>query len=158
MVLSWSSILANRSLPRSSPAKRARCVLPTNAIHYLTNCTRALGFFGSLRLQIRACAQTLFFTQKSEPKRSMRFTTPSIASAGGSVCACEKYSFPQPDSPSLLLFRRPPPSLRSTFSSGCRGMGEGPRLLDSSSREGDANAHNPKQVPSMSARAIEPFS
>jgi hypothetical protein len=27
----------------------SRCVLPTNATHYLTNCTRARGFFGSLR-------------------------------------------------------------------------------------------------------------
>lgn len=104
------------------------------------------------------CVQPQFFTQKSEPKRSMRFTTPSIASAGGSVFACEKYSFPQPDSPSLLLFRRPPPSLRSTFPSGCRGMGEGPRSSDSSSREGDANAHDPKQVPQMIARALELFS
>jgi len=31
----------------------SRCVLPTNATHYLTNCTRARGFLGSLRF--RSC-------------------------------------------------------------------------------------------------------
>jgi len=88
-----------------------RCVLPTNATHYLTNCTRARGFLGSLRKNLSI---------SSEPKRSMRFTTPSIASAGDSVFASEKYSFPKPDVPSLLLFRHPPLRRDSIFSNGYR--------------------------------------
>jgi len=63
-----SSILANQSFSRSSPAKRARCVLPTNAIHYLTNCTRALGFFGSLRLQLTLARQPCFSLRSRSQK------------------------------------------------------------------------------------------
>lgn len=43
------------------PIRRTpRCVLPTNATHYLTNCTRALRFFGSLVLRLA----TLFGAEK----------------------------------------------------------------------------------------------
>jgi len=73
-------------------------VLPTNATHYLTNCTRARGFSGSLGKNL-----SIF----SEPERSMRFTTPSIASAEDSVFAFEKYSFPKPEILSPLLFSSP---------------------------------------------------
>jgi len=86
-------------------------VLPTTATHYLTNCTRARGFPGSLRKNL-----SIF----SGPERSMRFTTPSIASAGESVFAFENYSFPKPDVPSPLLFRHPPLRFDSIFSNGYR--------------------------------------
>lgn len=43
------------------PIRRTpRCVLPTNATHYLTNCTRALRFLSSLVL----CLATLFGAEK----------------------------------------------------------------------------------------------
>jgi hypothetical protein len=73
-------------------------VLPTNAIHYLTNCTRARGFPGSLRKNLATF---------SEPRRSMRFTTPSIASAGEPVFAIRELFVPEAWFPSLLLFRHP---------------------------------------------------
>jgi len=86
-------------------------VLPTNATHYLTNCTRARGFPGSLRKNLATF---------SEPRRSMRFTTPSIASAEKPVFGSEKYSFPKPWFPSPLLFRHPPLRFDSIFSNGYR--------------------------------------
>jgi len=45
----------------------------------------------------------------------MRFTTPSIASAGESVFAFEKYSFPKPELSSPLLFSSPASALRFHF-------------------------------------------
>jgi hypothetical protein len=50
-----------------------------------------------------------------QPRRSMRFTTPSIASAGESVFASEKYSFPKPEFPSRLLVSSPASALRFHF-------------------------------------------
>jgi hypothetical protein len=61
------------SVALENSGETSRCVLPTNATHYLTNCTRARGSLGSLGKNL-----SIF----SEPRRSMRFTTPSIASAG----------------------------------------------------------------------------
>lgn len=93
-------------------------MLPTTATHYLTNCTRARGFPGSVRIGIATCpvrnviSRSLFPSRISQPRRSMRFTTPSIASAGESVFAFENYSFPKPDVPSLLLFSSPASALR----------------------------------------------
>jgi hypothetical protein len=45
----------------------------------------------------------------------MRFTTPSIASAGESFFALEKCSFPKPEFPSLLLVSSPASALRFHF-------------------------------------------
>jgi len=51
----WFAILANRSSESFDPSvlghsgETSRCVLPTNATHYLTNCTRARGFPGSVQ-------------------------------------------------------------------------------------------------------------
>jgi len=61
-------------------------VLPTNATHYLTNCTRARCSLGSLGKNLATF---------SEPRRSMRFTTPSIASAGESVFAFREVFVPE---------------------------------------------------------------
>jgi len=101
-------------------------VLPTNATHYLTNCTRARGFPGSLRKNLATSREgrDLAITF-SEPERSMRFTTPSIASAEKPVFGSEKYSFPKPWFPSPLLFRHPPLRFDSIFSNGYRSCSFG---------------------------------
>jgi len=148
------------SLSRFHDRQLPRCVLPTTATHYLTNCTRARGFPGSLRKNL-----SIF----SEPERSMRFTTPSIASAGESVFAFEKCSFPKPDVPTPLLFSSPASAPRFHFfewlskllgfyperlthpplSKQDVQLREGSRLFCSSSREGDANAAIRNQVPEI---------
>jgi len=61
----------------------------------------------------------------SQPRRSMRFTTPSIASAEKPVFGSEKYSFPKPWFPSPLLFRHPPLRFDSIFSNGYRSCSFG---------------------------------
>jgi len=76
--------------------------------------------------QLHPCSWFSWFCSDSilqpnlQPERSMRFTTPSIASAGESVFAFEKYSFPKPDVPTPLLFRHPPLRFDSIFSNGYR--------------------------------------
>jgi len=100
----------------------------------------------------------------SQPRRSMRFTTPSIASAGESVFAFEKYSFPKPEFPSHLLVSSPASALRFHFfewlskllvsyasarrdpalSSRDFRLREGSRLFCSSSRERRRERCNPK--------------
>jgi len=96
----------------------SRCVLPTNATHYLTNCTRARGFLGSLDKKL----QVFTWRPQTEPRRSMRFTTPSIASAGDPVFAFEKYSFPKPGASSPLLFRHPPLRCAPSFLTVCASL------------------------------------
>jgi len=85
----------------------------------------------------------------------MRFTTPSIASAGDPVFAREKCSFPRPGVPSLLSLRHPSrlpaPPLRVVVGF----FRKKPRPVFSSSREGDAKMSDPKRVPPMCARALE---
>lgn len=105
----WLRRLLGNYEPFDSHFRRTpRCVLPTNATHYLTNCTRALRFFGSL-------LNSPCDNSRSRKDRCV-FTTPSIASAGGPIFARENYSFPRPGASSLLSLRRPlllpPPRFR----------------------------------------------
>lgn len=142
-------------------------MLPTNATHYLTNCTRARGFPGSLRKNLATF---------SEPRRSMRFTTPSIASAEKPVLCSEKYSFPKHWFPSPLPFRHPPLRFDSIFSNGYRSCSFGaPKeresfnsrfsaerrveivLLTAPVKETQA-LQSEIRFPRCEARAFEPFS
>jgi len=142
-------------------------VLPTNATHYLTNCTRARGFPGSLGKNL-----SIF----SEPRRSMRFTTPSIASAERPIFESEKYSFPKPWSLSPLLFRHPPLRFDSIFSNGYRSCSFGaPKERESFNARFSAERRteigllmapvketrtlqSEIRFPRCEARALEPFS
>jgi hypothetical protein len=165
------------SLSRFHDRQLPRCVLPTTATHYLTNCTRARGFPGSV-LWFKDFDLATVSLEPSQPRRSMRFTTPSIASAGESVFASEKYSFPKPEFPSPLLLSSPvsalrfhpfgwlselsqvnsetlrfrlfrAPSEQRSFERALPAERRIERLVCSSSREGDANAAIRKQVPEM---------
>jgi hypothetical protein len=111
--------------------------------------------------QLHPCSSFFRFSAQSalrqfkEPKRSMRFTTPSIASAGDPVFAREKCSFPRPGVPSLLSLRHPSRLPAPPFRVAVGFSRAKPRPVFSSSREGDAKMSNPKRVPPMRARALE---
>lgn len=130
------------------PIRRTpRCVLPTNATHYLTNCTRALRFFGSLDLRLA----TLFGAEKidafsrrlrSLPREVLFLRVRSIRSRGLVPLRFSRF---------VVLFR-------------CRlhvfawlSVYE-KRDLDQLVRapvKGDANILDPNRVSSMCARALE---
>jgi hypothetical protein len=94
----------------------SRCVLPTNATHYLTNCTRARGFFGSLGSWSQA------FTCDSGSSRKDRCVSRRLRSLqrGKPVFANREVFVPDAWFPSLLLLRHPPLRSAPFFSNGCR--------------------------------------
>lgn len=133
------------------PIRRTpRCVLPTNATHYLTNCTRALRFFGSLVLRLA----TLFGAEKidafsrrlrSLPREVLFLRTRIVRSRGLVPLRFSRF---------VVLFR-------------CRlhvfawRSGYEKRDLDPLVRapvKGDANILDPNRVPSTCARALERLS
>lgn len=115
--------------------------------------------------QLHPCSSFFRFPRTSpcDAVRSRKdrcvFTTPSIASAGGPVFTRENCSFPL----AWCLFA----SLVSSPLSSCRlhvfrvvvGVrGERPRSVFSSFRERRREKRDPKRVPPMGARALEPLS
>lgn len=133
------------------PIRRTpRCVLPTNATHYLTNCTRALRFFGSLepRLATRLGAEKIdAFSRRlrSLPREVLFLRARSVRSRGLVPLRFSR--------PVVLSF------CRLHVFAWLSGYEESDQ--DPSARapvKGDASIMDPKRVPPTCARALERLS
>lgn len=133
------------------PIRRTpRCVLPTNATHYLTNCTRALRFFGSLDLRLA----TLLGAEKidafsrrlrSLPREALFLRTRIVRSRGLVPLRFSRF---------VILFR-----CRLHVFAWLSGYEKRDRdQLVRAPVKGDANILDPKRVPPMCARALERLS
>lgn len=133
------------------PIRRTpRCVLPTNATHFLTNCTRALRFSGSLVPRLA----TLFGAEKIDAfsrrlrslPREVLFLRARIVRSRGLV--------PLRFSRSVVLF-----FCRLHVFAWLSGYEKSDQdQLVRAPVKGDANILDPKRVPPTCARALERLS